>query len=177
MHFREYPLLNTPHMVLVLLKEAARADTSVADCANRLWAILKSAGENPPVAPDEVRRRLEVLCRHLTEARLLSPVDGNRFAITARGREALAAHPSGLDTADLMVFPEFDQFIRSRAVGRLRSDPRSPEFDEGFNAYAAGRTPVDNPYAEDRVEHLAWENGWFEALDEDQPQPGKKQRR
>ena len=76
MHFREYPLLNTPHLVIVLLKEAARGAASVEECATRLWAILEAADEHPPVGADEVLRRLDMLRRNLTEAQLVAPADG-----------------------------------------------------------------------------------------------------
>ena len=46
-------------------------------------------------------------------------------------------------------------------------DPRARGYDEGFNAYWSGKDPTDNPYRPDTVDHLAWENGWSEALDED----------
>ncbi len=92
---------------------------------------------------------------------------GDRFVITARGREALAKHPSGFDLADLMVYPEFADYIRRLARVREQMDPRTPAYDEGFAAYRAGERLAANPYPSDTVDHLAWENGWFEALDED----------
>ena len=169
MHFRECPLLNTPHLLLVILREAAEGETSAAACAARLREILARADEHPPYGDEEIRGRLDVLRRYLAEARLVEPVDEDRFAITSRGREALAEHPQGFDLADLMAYPEFSSFIRSRARARSegRMDPRTPAYDEGFAAYRAGAMLADNPHPSDSVDHLAWENGWFEALDED----------
>ncbi len=167
MHFREYPLLNTPHLVIVLLKEAARGATSVEECATRLWAILETADEHPPVGVDEVLRRMDMLRRNLTEAQLVAPADGGRFAITQRGRDALKQHPAGFDTADLMVYPEFERFIRGISRPRRRMDPHTAGYDKGFAAYWEGEAPTDNPHPSDIADHLAWENGWFEALDED----------
>ena len=46
-------------------------------------------------------------------------------------------------------------------------DPRAGGYDQGFYAYWSGQGPADNPYAPDSADHLAWENGWSEALDED----------
>lgn len=169
MHFREYPLLNTPHLVLVILREAARGKTSAEACAARLREVLAMANEDPPYSEREIRARLDVLRRYLAEARLVEPVEeGDRFAITARGREALAEHPQGFDIADLMSYPEFASFIRglSRARAEGRMDPRSPAYDEGFAGYHAGALLADNPHPSDSVDHQAWENGWFEALDE-----------
>ncbi len=38
--------------------------------------------------------------------------------------------------------------------------------EEGYQAYLDGQSSVDNPYEFDTSKHLAWENGWFEARDE-----------
>ena len=107
-----------------------------------------------------------MLVRYLTEAKLLAPADGG-FATTARGRAALAEHPQGFDTADLMVYPEFARYIRGLELRRAGLDPRAGGYDQGFYAYWTGELPADNPYPPDSADHLAWENGWSEALDED----------
>lgn len=169
MHFRESPLLNTPHLMLVILRGAAEGETSLEACQERLGELLVRAAERPPYGADEIRGRLDLLRRYLAEARLIEPAREGRFAITARGREALANHPGGFDLADLMAYPEFASFIRglSRARSEGRMDPRTPAYDEGFAAYRAGALLADNPYPSDSVDHLAWENGWYEALDED----------
>lgn len=169
MHFREFPLLNTPHLILVILREAAAGETSLDACLARLRQLLAQTHETPPYGEAEIRARLDLLRRYLVEARLIAGTDGERFAITPRGREALAEHPQGFDLADLMAYPEFAHFIRAlaraRAAGRM--DPRTPAYDEGYSAYRAGATLADNPHPSDSSDHLAWENGWFEALDED----------
>ncbi len=167
MHFREFPLLNTPNLMLVILREAAAGETSVDACADRLDALLMLTRERPPYGRAEILRRLEALCRYLEAARMIAPANSDRFAITPRGREALAEHPGGFDLADLMIYPEFAEFIRRLARAREQMDPRAPAYDEGFAAYRSGARLTENPYAGDTVDHLAWENGWFEALDED----------
>ena len=172
MHFREYPLLNTPHLMLVILREASAGETTPEACAVRLQELLSMADEHPPYGEAEIRGRLDVLCRYLAEAGLVEPVEGegHRIRITPRGREALREHPQGFDLAELMAYPEFARFIRSLARSRAegRMDPRTPAYDEGFAAYRAGARLADNPHPSDSVDHLAWENGWFEALDEDE---------
>ncbi|HUF86333.1 MAG TPA: hypothetical protein VMM59_03040 [Thermohalobaculum sp.] len=169
MHFREYPLLNTPHLMLLILREAAGGETSLAACAGRLRQLLARARERPPYGDDEIGARLDALRRYLAEARLIAPAGGERFAITARGREALAEHASGFDLADLMVYPEFADFVRGLARARAegRMDARIPAYDEGYAAYRAGAILADNPHPEDSADHLSWANGWVEALDED----------
>ena len=171
MHFREYPLLNTPNLMLVILREAEAGATSVEACARRLHRLLALTREEPPFAEDEILARLDALRRHLEAARMVAPADGDAdgdgFTITPRGREALAEHPAGFDLADLMVYPEFADFIRRLARAREQMDPRTPAYDEGYSAYRSGARLAENPYNSDTVDHLAWENGWFEALDED----------
>lgn len=167
MRFREYPLLSTPSMVATILR-AAEGEATVADCTRRLTSLLDRLDEHPPFGPDEVASRLGMLVRYLTEARLLAPGPGGSFTLTERGRAALADHPEGFDTADLMAYPEFARHLAGlrRRRGPL-DDPRPGGYDAGFEAYWAGQGPVDNPYDPDNVDHLAWENGWSEALDED----------
>jgi hypothetical protein len=167
MRFREYPLLNTPNMVAVILREAEAGPATLEDCAARLQALLARADEHPPFGPADVASRLDVLVRYLVEARLLAPERDGRFALTERGRAALAEHPAGFDTADLMVYPEFARYLRGLVARRGGMDPRAGGYDEGFYAYWGGQAPADNPYPPDSADHLAWENGWSEALDED----------
>jgi len=166
-HFREYPLLNTPNLFLVLLKTAGEGACRIEDCALRLKALLESAHESSPVTDDELVSRLRALSAHLVEARLLLPDGDGRLAITRRGREALAEHPAGFDTADLMAYAEFAAFVDSRRRSGAPLDPHAAEYDEGFDAYRSGGRPDDNPYPAETVSHQAWENGWCEALDED----------
>lgn len=166
MRFREFPLLNTPSLVVVILKAAEAAPATVEDCAARLEALLERAGEHPPFGPEEVASRLGMLVRYLTEARLLARA-GHGFVLTDRGAAALSEHPAGLDTPDLVVYPEFARFIRRFGLRRAAMDPRAGGYDLGFSAYWRGELPADNPYSPDSADHLAWENGWSEALDED----------
>jgi len=167
MLFREYPLLNTPNLVVVILRAAAEAPATLADCAERLQELLDRADEHPPFGPADVAPRLETLIRYLAEARLLASAEGGAFTLTERGRAALRDHPQGFDTADLMAYPEFARYIRGLALRRGPVDARAGGYDRGFDAYWNGATPADNPFDSDSVDHLAWENGWSEALDED----------
>jgi hypothetical protein len=166
MRFREYPLLNTPSMVVIILRQASEQPATLADCAAELQALLDRADEHPPFGPADMASRLEMLIRYLTEAKLLTPSTEGTVSTTARGRDALAKHPQGFDTADLMIYPEFARYIRGLEV-RRGMDPRAGGYDQGFYAYWIGDAPADNPYPPDSADHLAWENGWSEALDED----------
>lgn len=171
MRFREYPLLNAPNLVVIILKQGSEAPATLADCAATLHGLLDRADEHPPFGPEDVAVRLQMLIRYLTEAKLVQPVDGGAFVTTARGKAALDQHPQGLDTADLMAYPEFARYVRGLDLRRPGSDagldPRAGGYDQGFYAYWNGETPADNPFPPDSADHLAWENGWSEALDED----------
>ena len=167
MRFREYPLLNTPNMVVTILRTASEGRATLAACAARLQALLGQADEHPPFGPEEVASRLDMLIRYLAEAKLVLPGSDGTFTTTERGRAALAEHPEGFDTADLMVYPEFARYLRGLELRRRPLDPRTGGYDQGFYAYWTGETPADNPHAPDSADHLAWENGWSEALDED----------
>jgi hypothetical protein len=166
MEFEEYPLLSYPDLMLVVLKTAARGQAGVRDCLAALRQLLDAAHEHPPVREAEVLRRLEATRTYLLKALLLVPAGADEFAITARGRQALAEHPMGVDDTVLMQFPEFRAFIGRLGEQPEHDDPRSREFDEGYAAYQDRRMPADNPYEFDRIEHLAWENGWFTARDD-----------
>lgn len=40
-------------------------------------------------------------------------------------------------------------------------------FDEGRDAYLAGKLPADNPYPHDDPDHRQWDEGYRRAWDED----------
>lgn len=169
--FREYPLLNTPNMVAMVMRAAAEGPATIEECVAALEGLLRQAGEHPPFRPEEVATRLESVARMLTEARLLLSVGDGSFVLSERGEVVLADHPQGFDAADLMAFPEFSRYVRGlngRLGGRGRPlDPREGGYDRGFSAYWSGQAPSDNPFSPDTADHQAWENGWSEALDED----------
>lgn len=175
MRFREYPLLNTPNMVVVVLREAATGATTLDACALSLRQLLDRADEHPPFGPEDVASRLETVVGYLDEAKLIVATENGGFRITDRGAAALRDHPSGLDTADLMHYPEFAAYIRALEARRSEATATpAGGYDQGFYAYWTGETPADNPYPPDSADHLAWENGWSEALDEDDRWPGPR---
>jgi ribosome modulation factor len=72
----------------------------------------------------------------------------------------------GVDDSVLTQFPEFREFIRRSSPHRVPENPELGAQEEGYWAYLDGQSAVDNPYEFDTGKHLAWENGWFEARDE-----------
>ena len=121
----------------------------------------------PRWGPTRSASRLDALVRDLAAAKLIDLAPDGSFSATDRGRAALVEHPQGFDVADLMAYPDFARHIRGLEHRRAGLDPRAGGYDQGFYAYWTGRGPADNPFAPDLVDHLAWENGWSEALDED----------
>ena len=95
MRFREYPLLNTPNMVVIILRsrgggpgDARRtAPPGCRRCSTAPTSIRRSARE-------DVASRLEMLIRYLTEARLLAARPDDRFD-THRARPGGARRASG----------------------------------------------------------------------------------
>jgi hypothetical protein len=166
MDLSEHILLSDPALMLTILK-AAQDTASLEDCLRRLQEDLARAREAlAPMDAQELLAHMRELRDEMIEARLLAPLEGERFAATARGREVLAAYPQGIDESVLMRFAEFRDFLHRSVRHPPRDDPRGASYDEGYAAYLEGLRAVENPYPPDTIDHLAWENGWFEASDE-----------
>ncbi|RDD62816.1 winged helix-turn-helix domain-containing protein [Ferruginivarius sediminum] len=166
MEFEEYPLLHYADLMHTLLKTAESGPASLNDAAARLRRDLSLARENPPISGEEMRERLARARRYLAEARLVEDQADGRYRVTDRGRQVLREHPGGIDDSVLAAFPEFRNFI-ARTSGGPAQEARMTVYDSGHMAYRRGAGVADNPYPFDSAEHLAWENGWFEARDED----------
>ena len=167
MDFSEHTLLNRPSLMLTVLKTASRGEVTLDDCLRHLRQHLARANEPAPVEAQELLAHMEGIKRCLIGAALLMPTTGDGFTATKRGREVLAEHPMGVDETVLMRFPEFREFLRRSAQHPPPEDPRTHQYDTGYAAYQTGSSLVDNPYPPDTIDHLAWENGWFEARDEE----------
>ena len=168
MDFLEHPLLHVADLMQTLLRVSSDEDATLADCLEELKATLDRAGENPPVSDREIVEHLQDARRHLVKAGLLELVGSGRCRITERGRRVLADHPLGVDDSVLVQFPEFRRFIRRPRAAKDVEVPRLREYSRGYEAYRLGRSLDDNPYRFDNADHLAWENGWFEARDDDE---------
>jgi hypothetical protein len=165
MNLGDYPLLNRPALMLLVLKTAAHGDVGLDDCLARLRADLARIHEAAPLDAPAVRAELQAVVGELTAARLLAPVARERFGATGRGRAVLEAHPEGIDESVLVEFPEFREFVARTARHHPPEDACTERYDEGFAAHEAGEDFDANPHASDSVDHQAWENGWFAARD------------
>src|SRR5690606_8124398 len=124
----------------------------------------------------EIVEHLQEARRHLVKAKLLELVGNGRCRITERGRRVLADYPLGVDDSVLVQFPEFRRYIRKPRAAKDVEVPRAREYTLGYESYRAGRGLDDNPYRFDNADHQAWENGWFDARDDD-AQSGRSCRR
>ncbi len=171
MDFHEYPLLNVPDLMLVLMKEAAHGPASLRDTFRRLRRNMCFAKEDPKLPIREILKHLVEAREHLLAAGVLAPQGKGSFILTPQGREVLASHPLGVDDSVLMQLPEFRAFVREKSKRLSPADTCLAEYDKGFAAYRMGAAVEDNPYSPEISAFLAWENGWFEARDEQLEQP------
>lgn len=176
MDFYENPLLSYPELMLTVLKVAARGEASLQDCADALRQNFKQAGEQPPADFDDVLQHLDHAKRNLMRAWLLAPVGEDRFRITERGREVLGEYPMGVDDTVLMQFPEFRSFVQRSKDPETPAAVKPQDYERGYLAFRTGKEPADNPHAFDTAAHLAWENGWFEARDDESEQIRRQRR-
>lgn len=162
--FVEHPLLNSPHLVGIILRCASKGQGTVDDCLRRLRVVVDKSHEEVTLEEEEVRARIERLVQHLAKARLIDGTAESGFEITQRGRQALIDSPEGFATADLMIYPEYAIFVRNAARNQATSDPHASAFDLGADAFRQGLSRSNNPYNPDSADHLAWQNGWSSAL-------------
>jgi hypothetical protein len=162
--FVEHPLLNSPHLVGIILRNAAKGEGTLEACLQRLHDLLAQSNEKAALDEDDVRGRFERLVLHLSKARLINGDAARGFEITQRGRQALIDSPEGFATADLMAYPEYAIFVRNAARSQSTSDPHASAFDLGADAFRKGMSRSNNPYNPDSADHLAWQNGWSSAL-------------
>lgn len=166
------PLLNTPNLVALVLREAAGAGATAEACADRLEPLF-GPGESP--GRDATVARCATHIRWLRKAGMIAPSNGC-WAITPRGQEALAAHPDGMDLADLAAYPEFAAWLAAEDAAEHSggAEPaRQTAYDEGYSARHQGAAFTDNPYSFATAGHGLWEKGWCEALDEEEQGPDR----
>ncbi|WP_264213710.1 ribosome modulation factor [Leisingera thetidis] len=164
----DFPLLSTASLVALILHRAGTGPVTLDSCEEALAALFRQAGETPGLPPEALRGRLAGHLSDLEIARILEPAGPGSWQLTSRGRTALQRHPDGLDQTDLARYPEFAAHLRATAHQPCGMDPRPASYDEGYLARRSGQRFTANPYAFDSIDHLSWENGWMEALDEQQ---------
>ncbi|HLI13411.1 MAG TPA: hypothetical protein VKY65_17600 [Alphaproteobacteria bacterium] len=165
----EVPLVNMANVMLTVLKAAAAQPVSPGDCVERLLRTLRLVHENAEAQRSTLTERVALAVTELHAAALLAPRRDGRFAATERGRIVLAAHPLGVDETVLAEFREFRAFIRKHEApaGDDKAElERTQAYLDGYGAYGAGRPLTENPHPAETAEHMDWDAGWCEALDD-----------
>jgi hypothetical protein len=177
MEFADYTLLNTPNLTVVLLRTAADGPATLDDAVARLRDCLRRAHEDPPFDDRALQKRLRAVGTYLADAGMLQFHSGDTLVITDRGLRAIEECPAGFDIADLVRDTEIRRRLRATRRREAPSDPRSDRYADGYNAWRSGRRITENPYCEDSIDHLAWEDGWCEGMDSQRERPADSSRR
>lgn len=164
----DYPLLGTPALTALILTLAETGPVTPEACTRRLAELLETAHERPALTPEALAERFAGHIQRLGIAGLLEPAADGAWRLTGRGREALGRYPGGLDASDLLDYPDYAAHVRAEARRTARTDPRAASYDEGYEARREGQPFTANPHAPTTVDHLSWENGWMQALDDAQ---------
>ncbi len=167
MDFADYPMLHEAELMLALLRVAESQAGGAVDALARLGRDVERAGGPVSESAAATLARLESAQVRLCVAGLLCKNAEGGLYISTRGRKMLEEHPDGIDDTVLMRFREFRQWLRQTAAHAPPHDTAGRAYQEGWIAQLAGRPHSDNPYTADTVRHQAWENGWFEARDEE----------
>jgi restriction system protein len=163
-------LLHEPDLMLAVLRVAAARAGTLDACIDHLRELRDCAEVEHRVPEAEVRADLEAITAKLGRANLIEWPVASRFRITARGRQVLAEHPSGIDDSVLMRLeesPPAETQDEAPPLETLASEaPEASAYDAGYEAYGEGLSLADNPQPPDARAHLDWQNGWSEACDQ-----------
>lgn len=171
----EIPLINMANVMLAVLKAAAERPVRQSDCIDRLTRHLRQVREDPELHRPELEAGVQRAVGELSAVGLIEKTPEGRFRLTPRGHTVLEQHPMGVDETVLAEFREFRDFVRRLSPSSQGSKGNSVEaptlsstraYLDGYGTYAAGRPMTENPHPVDTAEHMAWDAGWFEALDE-----------
>ncbi|MBL9059082.1 MAG: hypothetical protein JNK88_03535 [Mangrovicoccus sp.] len=162
------PLLSTPSLTALILRRVEAGPVSLDGLMASLDALFDTAQETPTLPAAERRARLLRALRDLEIARLVRAKADGGWQITDRGSDALYRQPGGIDGSDLMAYPEYAAHVRA-GTGGGKVDARGSSYDAGYDACRAGLGFTANPHTPNTADHLAWENGWMQALDDAAP--------
>ena len=165
----EAPLLSTPSLTALILRRAESGPVTLDGLMAALDALFGTAREAPALPAADRRALLLRALRDMAIAGLVRDGGPAGWQITDRGSDALFRQPGGIDGSDLMAYPEYAAHVRATAGRPAGMDPRGSSYDEGYAAQRAGLPFTANPHAAQSVDHLSWENGWMQALDDPEP--------
>jgi hypothetical protein len=161
----ESVLLHEPDLMLAVLRVAAASAGTLDACVEHLRALRERAEVEHRVPEACVRAQLKAITARLDRARLLEWPKASRFRITARGRQVLADHPSGVD-GSVLVRLETPGVADGTPHEAPLAEAQALAYDLGYQAYGEGLSFADNPLPADARGHLDWQNGWSQARDD-----------
>lgn len=156
---------------LIILKLARSGNVKLVDCithiTNQILELDSQTGIAPSLSPKRLglEERIKNCCNQLLAANLLVAISEHEFSLTSLGDKMLLKNMHELDEKSPANLPGYNHNLREISDRRTVSATCQSHYDEGFIAYRDGQNYTDNPYPNDRAEHLAWHNGWAEALD------------
>lgn len=168
----EVPLINLTNIMLAVLKATAERAVTQSDCVERLARSLRQIGEDPESHRPELEDGVGRAVVELSAVGLIEETSAERFGLTPRGRIVLEQHPMGVDETVLAEFREFRDFVKRISPSSKEARAEAPTFSatraylDGYGTCMAGRPMTENPHPADTADHMAWDAGWFEALDE-----------
>lgn len=124
MSIPDYQSLMRPLLALAVTAEDLRVRDAVDLLAEHLHLTPEERAELLPSGTQTVlSNRVHWAKTYLAKAGLLTITGRGRFAITARGREVLAANPDRVDNMQLVQFEEFRQFRNRRPAAETEAEP------------------------------------------------------
>ena len=166
---------NDSAIKLTILKLAKSGKANQADCishiSNQILEHDSQMGIAPSLSPKRLGldERIKNCCEQLFAANLLVSLNEHEFGLTQYGEEILNKNQNTFDEKSLIPRSKNHQNFRQVAgalAGALAAKIKSINpYDEGLAAFNAGIDYTENPYPNDRAEHLSWHNGWAEGLD------------
>jgi hypothetical protein len=167
----ESVLLHEPDLMLAVLRVAAARAGTLDACIEHLRELRDRAEVEHRVPEADVRAQLLAITARLDRASLIEWPQASRFRITARGRQVLADHPSGVDDSVLVRLEKpsavDDTGDRTTPLqAPVSGASKASAYDLGYQAFGEGLSVADNPHPSDARAHLDWQNGWSEARDQ-----------
>jgi hypothetical protein len=164
-------LLHEPDLMLAVLRVAAARAGTLDACIEHLRELRDRAKVEHRVPEADVRAKLQAITAKLDRASLIDWPQASRFRITARGRQVLAEHSSGVDDSVLVRLNNAspgdgaqNEVAPLEALGFEAS--QASAYDAGYQAFGEGLSFADNPHPRDARGHLDWQNGWSLARDD-----------
>jgi len=161
---------NDEAIKLSIMKLAQSNPVKLVDCINHITSQIleldSQMGISPSLSPKRLglEERIKNCCDQLFATNLLVYINEIEFCLTAFGKEIVDKTPVDIAEKPLTSPPKHNCSLRQVTGGLSAPSSSRKRYDEGFTAFRGGENYTTNPYPNDQAEHLAWHNGWAEAL-------------